>query len=442
MGIYRKSESIWLFMGDIAIFLLSLFGTLLIRYGDIPSKELFLNHLEPFSFVFVVSVAVFFIVGLYEKHTLILKSKLPSKIISAQAANVLIAVLFFYLIPYFGITPKTNLFIYLILSSFLLISWRLYGPGIVSHGKRQNGLLIASGQEMHELFKEVNGNSRYNLFFVSSMDLESADSLDFQTEIIQRVYSEDIHVIVVDAKNQKIEPILPHLYNLIFSHVRFVDMHRIYEDIFDRVPLSLVEYSWFLENISSTVKVTHDFLKRLMDILISFTVGTASLLLYPFIALAIYVEDGRPIFFSQRRVGQNNRLISIVKFRSMKKTGDEKVTKVGRFLRGSRLDELPQLWSVLDGSLSLIGPRPEVPALAKHYEEEVPYYSIRHLVKPGISGWAQIYHDEPAKFLEADKDSTKVKLSYDLYYLKNRSFFLDIKIALKTLKVFFSRTGK
>jgi lipopolysaccharide/colanic/teichoic acid biosynthesis glycosyltransferase len=119
-----------------------------------------------------------------------------------------------------------------------------------------------------------------------------------------------------------------------------------------------------------------------------------------------------------------------------------RITKIGKFLRKTRIDELPQLWNVLKGDLSLIGPRPELPGIAQRYEEEVPYYNIRYLVKPGLSGWAQLYHDEPAKFLEVDKQSTKVKLSYDLYYLKNRSFMLDLKIALKTAKIFFMREGK
>jgi lipopolysaccharide/colanic/teichoic acid biosynthesis glycosyltransferase len=117
-----------------------------------------------------------------------------------------------------------------------------------------------------------------------------------------------------------------------------------------------------------------------------------------------------------------------------------KITRVGRFLRASRIDELPQLWNVLRGDISLIGPRPELPNLVNLYEKEISFYNVRHLIKPGLSGWAQLYQKTPPKFA-TDYVETKIKLSYDLYYIKNRSFWLDIKIALKTLKTLLSRSG-
>jgi lipopolysaccharide/colanic/teichoic acid biosynthesis glycosyltransferase len=117
------------------------------------------------------------------------------------------------------------------------------------------------------------------------------------------------------------------------------------------------------------------------------------------------------------------------------------ITKVGNFLRKTRVDELPQLWNILKGDLSLIGPRPELPALVKQYEHEIPYYNVRHLIKPGLSGWAQIYHDTHPHHEVATLE-TKRKLSYDLYYIKNRSFLLDIKIALRTLRTLVSIAGR
>jgi len=115
-------------------------------------------------------------------------------------------------------------------------------------------------------------------------------------------------------------------------------------------------------------------------------------------------------------------------------------TRTGRFIRKTRIDELPQLWNVFRGDLSMIGPRPEIPALVKLYEKEIPYYNIRHLIKPGLSGWAQLYHTEPPKFA-AQVSETKKKLSYDLFYIKNRSLILDIKVALRTMKILLSREG-
>ena len=448
MKILDRKEPILLFLGDILIFTLALWLSLSIRNLGFPSLDEFYNHLTPFSFIFLTWLFSFFIAGLYEKHTVMLKGRLPNIILKTQIFNSIIAALFFYLIPYFGIAPKTMLFIYLFVSFCLILAWRIYGESLFGIKEREKAILIGSGEEMHDLKQEVNNNSRYSLEFVSSIDLDKIDSLDFQSEILDRVYTEGISIIVIDLLNKKVEPMLPHLYNLIFSKIKFVDMHKIYEDIFDRVPLSLLKYNWFLENISFAQKIGYDALKRGMDIFLSLILGTASLIFYPFVILSIKLDDGGPIFITQERVGQNNKIIKIMKFRSMRvnddgiaeKEKEQKITRAGRFLRKTRIDELPQLWSILKGDMSLVGPRPEMPSLVKLYEKEISYYNIRHLIKPGLSGWAQLYHRTPPKF-DASSNETKIKLSYDLYYIKNHSFLLDLKIALKTLKALLSRSG-
>ncbi len=447
MTAIRKKEAILLFLGDIFFFSLALWVMLFLRYKEIPEAQLFYDHLLPFSFLFIIWIIVFFIAGLYEKHTLILRKKIPVVILNAQIINSALAVLFFYLIPYFGITPKTNLFIYLIISFGLILLWRIYGESFFQVSYKQNAILVGSGKEMKELLQEVNDNSRYDLHFISSIDLDQTDSLDFKEDILNRVYSENVQVIAADFRNDKVGPILPNLYNLVFSNVRFIDMYKIYEDIFDRIPLSLIKHSWFLENISTAKSITYDTVKRAMDIMISVPFGLISLVFYPFIMLAILLDDRGPFFIMQERVGKNAKLIKTYKFRTMSrneidlsKGGENKITRVGSFLRKSRLDELPQIFSVIYGSMSLIGPRPELPSGVKHYEQEIPYYNVRHLIKPGLSGWAQIYQENhPHHGLAID--ATKEKLSYDLFYLKNRSFILDMTIVLKTIKKLISRSG-
>jgi lipopolysaccharide/colanic/teichoic acid biosynthesis glycosyltransferase len=443
-----KKEAIILFFGDILFFVCSLWITLFIRFWTIPSSALFFDHLVPFSILFVVWVIVYFIAGLYEKHTLVLKSRLPSVIFNAQVVNSIVAILFFYIVPFFGITPKTVLFIYLLTSFCGILLWRLYGTTWIGTRVRQPALLIGSGDEMKELLDEVNGNNRYDITFVSSIDVQKLEGVDIQNEIILPVYENEIKIIAVDFSHFQTSPLLPHLYNLIFSKVRFIDSHRIYEDIFDRIPLSLVTYSWFLENISVSPKFTYDFLKRIMDVVVASVLGTLSLIVYPFVYICIKLDDGGDLFITQDRIGQNNALIKIVKFRTMsiddsgEGTADRamKVTRVGKYLRALRIDELPQLWNVFLGDISLIGPRPELPKLVHLYEKEISFYNVRHLIKPGLSGWAQIYQKTPPKFA-TDYDQTKVKLSYDLFYIKNRSFWLDIKIALKTVRELVSRRG-
>jgi lipopolysaccharide/colanic/teichoic acid biosynthesis glycosyltransferase len=183
-----------------------------------------------------------------------------------------------------------------------------------------------------------------------------------------------------------------------------------------------------------------------MDIFIAGILGIASLVIYPFVALAIKIEDGGDVFIRQNRIGKGGKTISMFKFRSMKTSdggkwvteGDNRITRVGKFIRASRIDELPQLWSVVKGDMSLIGPRPDIYDLGVKLSEEIPHYRIRSLVAPGLSGWAQIRQELPPQSLE----ETKVRLSYDFYYVKSRSILLDLKIALQTIKTLLMRVGK
>jgi exopolysaccharide biosynthesis polyprenyl glycosylphosphotransferase len=442
MSVSGTKEAIILFIGDFLVFDLSLSLMLYVRYGSDITNGLLASHVSSFSVIFIFSVVIYFISGLYEKHTMILKNRLPSVLLNAQLIVIVFAALFFYLIPYYGITPKTNLFVFLFFSFVLMLIWRLKIFEFIGFNKKQKALLIGSGEEVKELMFEVNHNNRYDLKFVSSINVENMQSLDFEDEILSRIYSEELGVVAVDLRNEKVAPILPKLYNLIFSKIHFIDMHKVYEDIFDRVPISLVQHSWFLENISLQPKIIYSLLKRVMDLVIGTALFIVLVIIHPFVWLAIKLSDGGSTIFVQDRVGKNNKTFKLYKFRSMSEGDGEKnqVTRIGKILRRTRIDELPQLWNVIKGDISLIGPRPEMPNLVTHYDDEIPYYNIRHLIKPGLSGWAQLYHKAPPKF-QAEVEKTREKLSYDLYYVKNRSLVLDVKIALKTLKVLIMTSG-
>lgn len=448
MTISNKKEVVLLFIGDVLFYFLSLWCALFLRAGEMPSSDLYMVHLLPFSILFGLWFVVYYIAGLYEKHTLIITSQLPSIIFNAQIANSVVAVIFFYVFSGFGITPKTILLIFVVVSFILCVFWRMYGVKVLGVKEKERALLIGSGKEMKELFEEVNHKGSYAVEFVSSINIDGVSDVDVQEDIVQAIYKNNVKLVAIEFSNEKVRPLLPHLYNLMYSKIRFIDSHKIYEDVFNRIPLSLVTYSWFLENISVSPKFTYDFLKRIFDIVLSFVLGVISLIVYPFVMLLIKLDDRGKYFISQERVGHNNKLVRIIKFRTMsvddsgEGAGDRhmKVTRVGRFLRASRIDELPQLWNVFFGDISLIGPRPELPNLVKLYEKEISFYTVRHLIKPGLSGWAQLYQKDPPKF-GTDYDQTKAKLSYDLFYIKNRSFWLDIKIALKTVKTLLSRSG-
>ena len=240
MGKLPSPRIFFIFLGDIAFLYVSLWVTLFFRnlFGD--TLQVFSSHVAPFSILFVVWVLVFYVASLYEPHTVVLKSKLPAIILNAQAINSLIAVIFFYLIPYFGITPKTTLFLDLIISFVLITSWRFYTVPLLGLRKSERAVLIGSGKETRALYQVVNQNPLYPMHFITWIDLEKVDGIDFDDEVLNRIYSEEISLIVIDIENPKVAPILPKLYNLIFSHIRFVDQYRIYEDIFDKIPLSLI----------------------------------------------------------------------------------------------------------------------------------------------------------------------------------------------------------
>ena len=453
MKVINKRESGWLFWGDLLIFTFSLWLTLAVRFHTWPTAGDYWEHLWPFGLLFLIWSLIFFIAGLYEKHTVSFKRHLLARIINAQILNSLLAVVFFYFIPYFGITPKVILFIYIIIFSLLILLWRLYGQKLFGLKTREKGLVLGRGEELIQLVKEVNANPRYGLEIVSSFDLDNFGAVDFQADILDQIKSRNISVVILDLHNETLKKNQAYFYNLLFSRIRFIDIDDLYEDIFDRVPLSLINYDWFLKNISLTTDMTYDFFKRTVDCLFACGLGLISLVLYPFIFLAIKLDDQGPIFISQERLGKNNRLIRIIKFRTMSFNDNErtdpaaaggkvnKITRVGAFLRQSRLDEIPQLWNVWTGDLSLIGPRPELPALARVYEQAVPYYNVRHLITPGLSGWAQLYHENHPHH-GVNTVETKNKLSYDLYYVKNRSWLLDLKIILKTVKTLLSRSGR
>lgn len=445
--VFHRREAFFLFVGDIVIFYVALFVTLFLRYGFLVNERILSLHLIPFSILFVSWSAVFFIAGLYEQHTLMFQKRLPQKLLGSIFANAVIAALFFYFFPSFLITPRANLFLYLIVSSAFLFLWRRRGFAFFGAREKQPALLLGNGVEMRELEAELFGNPRYGVRLVSAIDFSKPEVNGSWEEIFRGAAPDQTFLIIIDLRNGATESKLPRLYALLFSGVKFVDLYKVYEEIFGRVPLSLLRYDWFLENISATKRYSHNLLKRAMDIAVSLPLFALSLLFYPFIALAIKLDDGGAIFIMQKRVGQNSRPIRTYKFRSLRdnetdptKQSDNKVTRVGAFLRSARLDELPQFFSVLRGDISLIGPRPELPAAVRQYTDEIPYYNVRHLIKPGLSGWAQIYHENHPHH-RTDVSETKVKLSYDLYYLKNRSLFLDFKIALKTIKILLSRSG-
>ncbi len=450
MTLVPKREYIVLLLGDVFVFAIALWIALFLRYLEIPENRIISIHVAPFALLFVAWIGVFFLAGLYAKYTRIFRSKLFSTILYTQIINVVIAALFFFFIDFFGIAPKTILALYLIVSSILIILWRVVIFPRFRRGRRLKGVLLGSGADAKALADEIASDARYPFRFEYVVDTADTPSHEVIQHACRVAEEDDIEFLVVDVSDNAIQAALPILYDAAFHKNRFVmvNMMDLYQEIFDRVPLSLVRYEWVLAN--SSTSPAYEIVKRAIDIVGSFVGGMLSLVFYPFIMLAIKLDDGGDIFIKQERVGRFQKPMYIYKFRSM--TGNDggkydqtgksslTVTRVGKVLRVLRLDEIPQLWNVLIGDLSIVGPRPEFPALADHYNARIPYYNARYLVTPGLTGWAQILHDRHPHH-GTDVAATKEKLAYDLYYFLRRSLFLDVYIILQTIRIVLTAKG-
>jgi exopolysaccharide biosynthesis polyprenyl glycosylphosphotransferase len=233
--------------------------------------------------------------------------------------------------------------------------------------------------------------------------------------------------------------------------VEVTRMPILYEEMTGRVPVHHLESDWIIRSFVDGLRVSgfYELTKRILDIL----GGAVGLLIfvitYPFLALAVLIDSGMPVFYSQPRLGRGGRIFTIYKYRTMRQDAeadgevritlenDPRVTRVGNFLRKTRLDELPQFWNVLRGEMSLVGPRAERPELVAEYQKQVPFYRARLLVKPGLTGWAQINYGYVASVTE-----TAVKIEYDLYYIKHRTLNMDFQIMLRTIGTVFRQTGR
>jgi exopolysaccharide biosynthesis polyprenyl glycosylphosphotransferase len=446
----NSTGAITLIIGDIIAYIFSLILTLAIRYGEFPIRSLFFTHMQSFGILFVLFVIVSFAAGLYDKQSIFMRGRVQNMILRVQFINILLGTAFFYIAPV-AIAPKANLAIYFVVSTGMLFLWRMVMFPVLSSSRIQSAILVGEGEDVDDIYEEVSGNTRYGISFHERLNPQNTVEQTV-VHIADAVHRTGARMIVIDMRHPILNSTMPFLYSLIFSGSTIVNAEKLYENIFDRIPLSMVEERWVIESTGSSLGGRHvyDFVKRTTDIFISFFGLLCTSIFYPLVYIAQKIEDRGPLFIVQDRVGKNGKHIKILKFRSMTSNdggqyGSDgktqlKITKVGKFIRATRIDEFPQFWNVLKGDVSLIGPRPELPSLVAVYEKEIPYYNVRHLIKPGLSGWAQIYHRAHPHHAVA-VDDTRDKLSYDLFYVKNRSLGLDTRIVLQTIRALMSKQG-
>ena len=319
--------------------------------------------------------------------------------------------------------------------------WRRYAFSLVLHYKKQKSIIIGSGESFRTLVEELTRNPHIGITLLSVIDV---DTYNMQ-KIAGVLATTRPSSIIIDMRDERIKQHFNAIYTELFRGAVVLDIVDVFEDVFDMVPLEVINQDWIFRSIN--VSRRYDGLKRFIDLIFAAPLFLFSVVcIYPFVFFAIKLEDRGPIFYSQLRVGKFGKLFPVFKIRSMENlptnelNETKKVTRVGSFLRKTRIDELPQLWNVLRGDVSLIGPRPETPSLVKEYTASVPFYNVRHIVRPGLSGWAQTQQHEAPKF-GIDIKQTKTKLAYDLHYLEHSSLMTDLSIIIRTFKVLVSKSG-
>ena len=458
-----KLKQSLLLVGDYLAFELALLLTLLLRYQALSSPVLN-SHVLPFSLLGILWILSFYIVGLYDLTLTRDSLRFFRMYLEGMVANLAIAVAFFYLIPIFGIAPRTNLLLYFACALLLGYAWRLAYHRFIAPAMFRNRLLFIGRAEDAKRITELLHGSGLGFELAAVVETSAGERFETTriawsnnlTEINAIITQQNINTVVLAQRPEEVVGLQEALYKTLFTPVALIDSATLEEALTGRVPLDYVSQSWFLENLRENEKEWYEGVKRLSDIVLSIPFGIITCLVFPFVSLGIKLSAPGPILIKQTRVGKYGKTFTLYKFRSMYAnapdgssegtTGprfttdaktDPRLFAVGRFIRRTRLDELPQIWNVLRGDMSLIGPRPERPEFVDQLTARMPYYALRHLTRPGLSGWAQVRFLTPTASLE---DNLK-KLQYDLYYIKNRSLLLDAAILLKTVGIVLRRQG-
>lgn len=436
-GDLRRYKLALLAAGDLLAAFSALFLTITLRYGRTELLSEWPDHAWPFTVVFILWLAIFYIVGLYDFDALRSRIELLGRAAESLGAAFLVSMAVFYFTPGVGITPKTNLIIVLVVFAVLFLGWRMLTMHLFSRERfRLRVLFLGGGEEARTLSTVLESNPHVGYTSVGVVEEVNDDALP------------RCDVIVVARTMQGHTDVTARLYRKFFQKVAIIDLPNFYEKIRHSVPASALDERWIIDNLANQEGSIYEHVKHLGDIICGVLFAVPTLLLSPVIAAAIWIEDRGPILYRQTRVGKGGALFSIVKFRTMRvdaekngaafaQEGDPRVTHVGRFLRASRLDELPQVWNILRGEMSFVGPRPERPEIEDDLAKTIPLFPVRHLVRPGLTGWAQV----SAPYAATHEDHL-LKLRHDLYYLKYRSLALDAAIVLKTIYSVLKRKGR
>lgn len=413
----------------------------------------FLQRRVPIWFYILPVVWILLMAELYDVHRASDFSKTVKGVLIAAALGFMLYLLlfFYYSVPPKSFLPRRGVASYLFTVLLLTLAWRYLYIRIFAAPQFMRRVLIVGGGKTGRIMLKTINNLKSKPFFVVGIIDDDPEKVD---QIIEgeRVLGNNTQLIRI-ADEQKISDLIvaiggemhPEMFRVLLeAQEKGVDIVRMpiaYEELIYRVPILSLEADWILRTFVDQARTNgfYEFAKRIMDILGALAGLTFLGIVLPFVALLTILDDGLPVFYGQTRSGRRGQTFEILKFRTMRRDaeadgqvrwaqeGDTRATRVGRFLRKSHLDEWPQFINVLKGDISLVGPRAERPELIEMFQKHIPFYRARLLVKPGVSGWAQVNFGYASTIEE-----TTIKLEYDLYYIKHRSIFLDLLILLRT----------
>lgn len=388
--------------------------------------------------------------GLYRRQSVPSLSHFASRLLIALLIGFPIAYLLFFALPHGSVYQDAlgyTVFIVLISSLGLrrVIDAASAGEGLFTH----RILVLGIGPDAQAVAHTL--HSRPGLAVVGFYPLTpgepaaipEADIVKGGVSVEDAVTSLNVDEVIVAVREQRGGVIpLPELLSCRMRGVRVTTLSAFHERVGGEMPLDSLKASWLIYGEGFRQNRLRSFVKRFFDIAVASVLLLLALPIMLIAALIILMESGTPVIYRQERVGRAGKTFTLLKFRSMRadaeKDGravwaqqdDPRITRFGRFMRRSRIDELPQLWNVLKGEMSFVGPRPERPVFVASLEEQLPYYAARHSVKPGLTGWAQVRYAYGSTVEEATR-----KLQFDLYYVKNHSLFLDLFILFETVRV-------
>lgn len=416
-----------LFLGDTFSLILAFVIMIAVRFDANKQWVLVRHQANVFAWLFIVWLIVFFVFDLYNLRRINPNPRNIGLLLSSMFINTFLGIAFFYLFSFSGITPKTNLAIVAILSLILLVLWRRLFYHLFTVRFTRSIATIGTSPLMSELQTELRRNPHFGEHVVHWNTLSDANT------------AQNIDIIIAEHTDpQRLLTVATTL------GAETMTLAESYETFFAKIPLSLITDEKAIDIMTRHENKALSMLYRLVEIVVATTVLTIT---SPFLLIAIFarlIEDGRPIFFNHTRVGKNGVPFTVYKIRSMIKDSeqsgaqwaekkDRRVTPVGKVLRASHIDEVPQMINIIKGDIALVGPRPERPEFVQQLEQQIPYYFLRHTIRPGFTGWAQIKY----RYARSVDDAGE-KFEYDVYYLKNRTTLLDIGIILKTLQIIFT----